>query len=463
MAKRRTALIDAHKYLDAHEDELRKELSPYYVFNRLKSIPINHNSKPSLESSRQTDRIFVQLKLSGYKLEAKRSHWRLLYQHAMRAHQQGAYLRLSRDMNRSNVSRASLQVIDAAVAAGYLIEHRAKPWSPKMSRYIPSATLATHTTRDPGAFDPNTMTGLVVVRDRETKKPIPFDPGHPVAVDVQRRLELVNSVNSRFLITFKVWDEFHEEFVSVRRLRQIHFASFTNDFTMHGRLYCRGHSHQSLLKLERPTTHFDGERSVELDFSGMHTRLLYHLEGLEYPGDPYELWANTTSEMRLLAKVFLNALINAKTPEQAVKAANNAMSSRTKSGKRKTGKTLWDALRLYLAYKSTGVKFEEMVPLVLELHRPIAHLFGADRGVHLMRIDSAIALDILHRFARAGEPCLSVHDSFIVPHLQQSKLESVMRQAYHDLVLKLRRESLTPGRVHFYPVIKSPPTVQNKG
>jgi hypothetical protein len=59
----------------------------------------------------------------------------------------------------------------------------------------------------------------------------------------------------------------------------------------------------------------------------------------------------------------------------------------------------------------------------------------------LMRIDSAIALDVLYHFATIRTPCLGCHDSFVVP----SHAASELREAMHSIYQK---------HVHFLPVVK---------
>ena len=58
-----------------------------------------------------------------------------------------------------------------------------------------------------------------------------------------------------------------------------------------------------------------------------------------------------------------------------------------------------------------------------------------------MRMDSSIAIDILYHFAKRGCPCLSVHDSFIVPTSEEQELKRVMHRFYY-------------ARTGFLPVVK---------
>lgn len=48
-----------------------------------------------------------------------------------------------------------------------------------------------------------------------------------------------------------------------------------------------------------------------------------------------------------------------------------------------------------------------------------------------MRIDSAIVADVLYHFAKLCIPCLSCHDSFIVPKHHEQELRQVMHRWRH--------------------------------
>jgi len=290
---------------------------------------------------------------------------------------------------------------------------------------------------DPWSFEPPPQPQYVFLRDRETKENLPFDPALPIPAGVQRKLEIINAVNSEHYITCLVENEWDPSEIALRILRPIHTAIFTDTFALQGRLYTGLFGHQSLSKIERETIRIEGARTCELDYGGLHPRLLYHLEGIDYQDDPYSLWgADTTPPMRLMAKTLINALINAPDRQRAIAACNYKTCLYTKSvdqnGRRvpKTGNKLKKAAALRKALTKTGIKFKDIYPIILQHHQPIAHRFGCDMGVSLMRIDSQIALDTLYHFARRGLPCLGVHDSFIVPASHKAALKRVMHITY---------------------------------
>jgi hypothetical protein len=389
------------------------------------------------ELRREVAHLFEEIKAAGLlknrKIAEKKGFFGLLFLAGLRANYHGACVRYPRNFHHPECSRLRLRVVDAAVKVGLFEECRSLRGSPFESRLVPMGALTDQSRDDPWSFDPPTTTYYVFLRNRGRRENLPFDRSQEVPATVQRKLTRINDVNSRFVITHKLRDNWSGEFTSTRRLRPVHVAIFHGNFELHGRLYTRRYGHQNLGKHERSTIEFDGEPSVELDYCGMHPRLLYHLNGIDFQEDPYALWGNEpTGNQRTMAKIMVNALINANSPRSAVSACNAACSARTKSGSEKKYKALEKARMLREAVKAANFTFAEIVPLVYEYHAPIKHCFASDAGMELMRIDSQIALSILDHFAERGVPCLACHDSFIVPKRARDELFEVMNSTYSE-------------------------------
>lgn len=276
----------------------------------------------------------------------------------------------------------------------------------------------------------------------------PALPSCHIAQQTQDRLELINAVNSRYEIMHEHYSAWESDFSGRRQLRPVHYAIFTERWEWHGRLYTGRYGHQSLRKIERNTIEFNGCPSVELDYGGMHSRMLYHLMKIDYGGDPYVLWGkDTTKPQRLLAKTLINVALDAKTRKAAIARCNLETCTWTKEKEvkgnrvRKQGKELEKAVRLLDARQKTGLTFGQIYDLALECHKPIKKYFGSDAGIWLMRIDSSIAIDIMYDFAKQAIPCLGCHDSFIVPENHKQLLRELMNKWYHR-------------RFDFFPVIK---------
>ncbi len=434
---------------DQHKD-LREERRRYYG---LPSILIDYGASLTADTIQQADALFDTrikglLRANGRKLNEKRNSFRCLFQAGQIAAYGNKCVRHSRNRNDPEFSDIRLQVIEAAVRAELFIEIRSPKRGPFLSRLVPTAVFDASASGDPWSFDHPASTQYVILRDRVTKKELPFDPTSPVPADVQRKLEVINSVNSQHVITCQKEDEIDPAKHVLRRLRPIHRAIFTDSFEKHGRLYTGKYGHQSLSKSERKTILIDRCHTVELDYGGFHPRLLYNIARIDYQDDPYALWGkHGTEPMRQLSKTLLNAAINAPTRADAISACYRKTLKYTDqegaAGKRvlKRGKTLRTAVKLAEAQKQTGLSFAGIYDAALAHHKPIAHYFGSDMGITLMRLDSEIALQILFYFASRGIACLGIHDSFVVAKQHEDELRRTMRDTYER-------------RLGFLPVVK---------
>jgi hypothetical protein len=420
----------------------RRERPRDAVYNDSPAVLIDTSAKVPVETCRQADRLFEDrvrnaAKLGQYKLSEKREYFRFLMHAAKRAQYHDGCVMVPRNINHPDCTKARLQVVDSAVETGVFLEHRSPPGSPKQSRLVPLAPVERHARAAPWEFDPERLKQFVYLRERDTGRDLDVDWSIHIASETQERLELVNIVNSFSEITYEAYSAWEREFTERRPLWPIHYAVFTERWDWHGRLYTGRYGHQSLRQIERRTIQFDGEPCAELDYSSMHCRMLYHLHNLPCDGDPYGLWGeSTTACHRLLAKTVVNAAINTDGEDdkdrrrRAVAACNLQLSTKTKAGQRKQGKELEDARRLNEAVARTGLKFAKVYDLAREVHHPIAHTFGRNRGMSLMRLDSDIALDILLHFAALGLPCLSCHDGFVVPRSARTELYRAMLDYY---------------------------------
>lgn len=202
------------------------------------------------------------------------------------------------------------------------------------------------------------------------------------------------------------------------RLHTFLIAKFSRKFTLHGRLYSKGYFHfQQFNEEERATITINGEPVAELDFSGLHPRLLYAMEGIEYDKDPY-LAINPDPIARPFLKVILLRLLNAETRLKAEASANFWLFQNHRERER---------------LKSIGItRARPLIETFYEAHKPIAHYFanGSDNGLRIMNLDSKIALDVVEHFVKKSIPILSIHDSFVVQKRYEDELRCVMQKAY---------------------------------
>jgi hypothetical protein len=175
-----------------------------------------------------------------------------------------------------------------------------------------------------------------------------------------------------------------------------------------GRFYCLL---QNLPKEQRKHLRFDSEPTLEIDFSGMHPHLLYHLQGEDFSGEPYEI----NGFKRADVKTAFNTLINRDSRKHKGPAA----------------RSLAKNLNITLAQAT-----ELENALYRSLHRISGH-FNTGVGLRLQKLDSQIAHEVMtHFFMQRKRPLLMIHDSAIVSVRDVEALKLCMVDAYQYVVLK---------------------------
>lgn len=202
------------------------------------------------------------------------------------------------------------------------------------------------------------------------------------------------------------------------KLHAFLIAIFNRKFTLYGRLHTRGYRHyQSFSGEERQEFTINGDRTTELDFSGLHPHLLYAKEGIQFFGDPYSI-VNENPIARPFLKIILLALLNAKDETAAERAGNYWLY-----------KNHWERDQL----KKIGItSARPIIQAFKEKHQPITHHFctGKETGLKIMNLDATIALDIVKHFTSQKIPILAIHDSFIVQEQYGDELRKTMAQIY---------------------------------
>ena len=186
-------------------------------------------------------------------------------------------------------------------------------------------------------------------------------------------------------------------------------AIFSDKFNRGGRLYASGpYVFQHLSGKKRLQLLIKGDGVVELDYSGLHPRLLYAKEGIQFDDDPY-LKVHPNKKARPFLKVMLLAMVNSEDFVEAEKACNEWFAEyKIKNN---------EDLRKREDVKSLGInRARPLMEAFLEKHEPIERYLcnGKKIGFELMNLDSKIALDVCSHFSQKEIPILPVHDSFIV-------------------------------------------------
>jgi hypothetical protein len=219
-------------------------------------------------------------------------------------------------------------------------------------------------------------------------------------------------------------------------LRQIHVGTFFEA----ARLYSFGElSGQNLSKAVRRTMRIDGEPAAELDFSGMHPRMLYRRAGHPVEGDPYKPEAvlpgiAPTAQLdgpdvtvRDFLKRCLNACLNARDGRGAVHSS--------------ISKKLLELPNTHCLVEQELGGIAGLVNRLLEVHAPIAKYFFTGVGMELMTQDGGVMLAIMRAFRDAGKPALPIHDSVVcrasdAEFTQETMAEVYLRLLTHQPVIK---------------------------
>lgn len=153
----------------------------------------------------------------------------------------------------------------------------------------------------------------------------------------------------------------------------------------------------------------DGKQTVEVDYSGLHAAMLFALQDLPIPDDPYERCltkAGNENERKLVKQTF-SALLNA-----------NSVSGLSE-------------IEGY-SPELTGRDWYDFKKFMVNCYPEFESRFGSGDGLRLQRKDSDLAEAVMLKFAASGYACLPIHDSFIVHHALQEDLTKAMQSAFED-------------------------------
>lgn len=266
-----------------------------------------------------------------------------------------------------------------------------------------------------------------VKRKRPKPKTIKFD----VAIDnnkeevirMQNNLHKINSYLVKQCITLDLDDEqLKETLAQIDRkgdgdklvdLRRIQLTRIFSRGSMNkgGRFY-RGWW-QEIPSRHRPHIRINGKKTVEIDFTAMHLRILYAKAGLDFSieKDPYNLgldnWEGKKDPRRKVIKKAINALLN----------DEDNVFSLGKDDK-----------------KVLGLTEEEFEKQLQTIHPKLKFSQYKGIGLELQKLDSDIAEALLLWMVDHDIPCLPVHDSFIVTAGCAYELEDALKRIFKEFV-----------------------------
>ena len=192
---------------------------------------------------------------------------------------------------------------------------------------------------------------------------------------------------------------------------------FNVDWFHGGRFY--NAPHITLPSACRRSLIINGESTVELDYSGLHIRMLYNHLGIDYRDECYVYLKSDKENWEDRERIKLASLIviNSDDRDKAIKATHDRC--------RKKG----------IHYpKGQFGRYGALVDLFKDYHAPIKQFLLSGKGLELQYQDSTIMASILDRMTRKGIPALPVHDSVICPARHKDFLRQIMVEEYEKVM-----------------------------
>lgn len=274
-------------------------------------------------------------------------------------------------------------------------------------------------------YDSSKVLSCVVLKD-EKGKPKAFR----VVSKVKHYIESMNAYNSVFKDRVKLGDETLEIFFC---------RIFKNTFSEFGRYNERMSNFQTLKPDTRKQIMIDGEPVVEIDFNSLHTSICYSSLCIDIPSefgdkfDPYTIELKGYSDFtnRKLGKLCMMALLNTTSRRSALGVINAEIQEDrdlvvNKGGKSNFGFELKDFDKI--------IKVSEALDLTYERNVAIEEYFFKDNSKWLQNKESEIAEYVVSYFSQRNEPCLCIHDSFIVKERLADTLEKAMIDGFSEVV-----------------------------
>lgn len=192
---------------------------------------------------------------------------------------------------------------------------------------------------------------------------------------------------------------------SDRFLRRI----FNNGtFEQGGRLF--GGFWQGMNKEQRKGNLFiNGSPIVTLDFSQAGPLIAYSLADARPPSeDAYAIpWYTTLKNRKSVKKVFNALLYSNKVPTRFPKGTRDGFDKKT--------------------------SFQTLMEKIVEVHQPIAHLFGTGVGLKIMFMESQILVKAMLDCIDHGIVALPVHDALIIPEEKAEEAKGIMLRAFKEV------------------------------
>jgi hypothetical protein len=312
-------------------------------------------------------------------------------------------------------------------------------------------------------------TELINLRQRRGAKQRQGDliPRHKWPELTRKQMHILDTLRATLQWFNLVLREYQIDYLDGRTrklLFPVLYTSYSGDFEHGGRFYTGRGGHTNLSKTERATIRFNRRPTKELDFSGLHLRMLYDLRGVSFPSnrDPYaevllalrknpNVIFDQFPDIRDDLKEMLLALINDKaSAEQAEQRATWRLFNDWKVERDEKLKAVTKEVsqRREKQWQQAGLTVPGVLKAFHKAHRPIAADFASGVGVRLQNLDAQIArwvmMEMMVSNADLCVPTLPVHDSFITFREYAKQLHQAMQSSYAGVL-----QQATRRKTHF--------------
>lgn len=273
---------------------------------------------------------------------------------------------------------------------------------------------------------------LIIMKDTINKNEIDYEDNE-ATIKMRKDLKKYNELLARTYIDIPMYSERgvkvkikknNEEYkyIGINQTEKVVRRIFNNNsWEDGGRFY--GGWWQRIPSHERQGIHFFNIPSTEIDYSGLHIKLLYLQNGYDFKEDPYAIPGIEQNEMnRRIIKLGMLNLVNAKNENLALKAIQNEINFDDD---------------LYDYFKKNKIQLKQFIQLIKKHHEQIKNSFGTATGIKLQKLDAMIAEEIINHFTNLDIPVLCIHDSFIISADKAEELDKVMQEKFNNVLFKL--------------------------
>jgi hypothetical protein len=273
-------------------------------------------------------------------------------------------------------------------------------------------------------YNPELTKETIILRDKDEKGKkhnIPYEDTHAIKL-MRSNLNILNQKLHKTRIALHITGEKYEEMLKILASKKnpnpavdftrtsMHRVFNNGTFEQGGRFY--GGWWQSIPKDYRKYITIDYKPTIELDYSGHHLRMLYAIENLTPPDDPYDIPKFARNDQKTACLIMINAA------------------------------DLEDSIG---AIHGEGIsKAELLIEAIKTRHSAISKYFFSEEGNKLMNKDSMIAERLMLRMLERGATVLPLHDSFIVRNSYADELEEIMKEEFEKAFKGIAK--LTPKK-----------------